>query len=104
MKDIKTVKPSTLDGKKLMEDVRRAGTDAKKQRPASQSVKDALLFAKRLIMVLTALSVIGLGLAAAYIGRYETTVFIKQVALIVSGLLAACDGLYLLYKALMRTE
>lgn len=98
MKDI-TPRLSKNETTKLLDDIHTIN-----KRPAKQTVGDLFLFVKRLAIVLTALSVIGLGITAAYIGKFETTMLIKQVALIVSGLLATLDGMYLLYKALMKTE
>lgn len=87
------------ESQKLIKDIHSVG-----KKPTKGSIKNAVLFVKRLFLTLSALSITGLGGMAAYIGMHETHMLIKQIALIVSGVCALVDGLILLFRALMKTE
>ena len=67
-----------------------------------EAANNGLQFAKQLATVITAISVLGLGAYAVYLGRSKIALMLGSAALIFSGILACVVGLGLLYKALMR--
>ena len=70
--------------------------------PNKENVNELATFVKRLFFTVSGFSIAGLGGFAAWIGLYETSMLIKEVALVTSGVCAFSDGMYVVYKALMR--
>lgn len=85
------------EGKKLIQEIHN---NRKAQSPIRQSIRKVWCFVKKLAGVLFGLSILGLCIYAAYLGQAESASTIKHIALVVSGVCAVVDGVYVLYKAL----
>lgn len=59
-------------------------------------------FTQQLVKILFALSIVCLGAYAVFIGKIETHMLIKQIALIVSGICTVLSGTALEFKTIMR--
>lgn len=81
----------------MQKDIKNA---QKSKSTVRQSARKAFNFIKKLAGVLFGLSILGLGVYAAYLGQAEADSAIKHLALVVSGACAVVDGVYVLYKAL----
>jgi hypothetical protein len=85
------------EGENLIKEIKQGRKD---RSPIRQNIRKFWLFIKKLAGVLFGLSILGLGVYAAYLGQAETASSIKHLALVVSGACAVVDGVYVLYKAL----
>ena len=91
---------SKNEGKDLVNEVKAI---TKNQTKAKIMSSKPVVFVKRLLGTLFALSILGLGVAAAFYAQ-EIANDLYNAAVLVSAACAIVDGAYLLYKALMSEK
>lgn len=69
-----------------------------------QAKSNAVAFTKHLSGTIVALSLLGLGGYAAYLGHYKTQLRIGTIALLFAGAINAIVGCVVLYRVLMHRE